>query len=162
MNPRLIDSIRNAWVEGLEEFLSLSPVAEKSLTPNLLQVIANIRLYDLLREGKAESFVRRVYDDIRSLPDFHHMFMSATTTFVTQLDDVDKAIDYFCARVDVYTENTQIVDSNLKARRAPTGALATLLKDNLWLFMVLVASVHNRDTIAVMVRNGFLKTGAKV
>ncbi|WDS62239.1 hypothetical protein [Pseudomonas phage D6] len=157
MTQPLIDSIRRAWVEGLEEFLSTDPVGGKSLLPNLTAVIGNIRIHQLLREGKNESYVRRVYDDIRNIPDFYTLFMSAVSAFMLQLDQPHAAMEYFSNRVEVYTDKSGVVDATTLSRRAPTGTLLAILTENPWLFMLLVASTHERDTIAVLVKHGLKK-----
>ncbi|QBJ02730.1 hypothetical protein MZD04_gp204 [Pseudomonas phage Psa21] len=157
MTDRLIDSIRQAWVEGLEEFITLNPVGDKSLLPNLVDVIQKIRIHHLLREGKNESFVRQVYDNIRNLPEFYTLLMSATTSFTLQLDDIPQAVAYFISRVELYSDKSNVVDTTTIQRRAPTGALSTILLDNLWLFMLLVASTHERDTVTVLAKHNLNK-----
>jgi len=157
MNPSLIDSIRQAWMEGLEEFLALNPVNDKSMLPNLVSAISNIRVHHLLREGKNESFIRRVYDDIRNIPDFYILFMSAVSAFMLQLEQPAAAIDYFCNRIELYTDKSGIIDHTTLSRRAPTGTLKAILSENPWLFMLLVASTHERDTVSMLVKHGLKK-----
>jgi hypothetical protein len=157
MNPRLTDSIRKAWVEGLEEFIALNPVGEKSMLTNLIQVITNIRVHHLLREGKNESFVRRVFDDIRNIPEFYILLMSATTSFMQELDDVTGAINHFCFRTDMYNTKSNVVDTTTLSRQAPVGSLAAILTDNPWLFMLCAASTLERDTVGVLVKHGLNK-----
>jgi hypothetical protein len=154
MTTRLIDSIRHAWVEGLEEFLALNPVGEKSLLSNLIQVIANIRIHQLLREGKNESYIRRVYDDIRNIPEFYILLMSATSAFMLDLELPTDCVHYFCQRIEMYTDDSGVIDHTTLQRRAPTGTLAAILKENPWLFMLLVASTHERDTVATLAKAG--------
>lgn len=157
MNPRLTDSIRKAWMEGLEEFIALNPVGPKSMLPNLVQVITNIRVHHLLRESKNESFVRRVYDDIRNIPEFYILLMSATTAFMQEIDDVKGAVNHFCFRTDMYTDKSNVVDATTLHRQAPTGTLAAILADNPWLFMLCVASTLERDTVTVLAKHGLNK-----
>jgi hypothetical protein len=157
MTTRLTDSIRHAWMEGLEEFITLNPVGEKSMLANLIQVITNIRIHQLLREGKNESFVRRVYDDIRNIPEFYTLLMSATTSFMQELDDVGAAINHFCFRTDLYNGKSNVVDATTLSRQAPVGALATILSENPWLFMLCVASTLERDTVTMLVKHGLNK-----
>lgn len=157
MNERLTDSIRKAWMEGLEEFIALNPVGEKSMLPNLIQVISNIRVHQLLRESKNESFVRRVYDDIRNIPEFYLLLMSVTTSFLQELDDVGAAIKHFCFRTDLYNEKSNVVDATTIQRQAPVGALAAILTDNPWLFMLCVASTLERDTVTLLAKHNLNK-----
>jgi hypothetical protein len=155
MTVRLIESIRNAWVEGLEEFLALNPTGEKSLLPNLVQVISNIRIHQLLREGKNESFIRRVYDDIKNIPDFYNILMSSTSAFMLELEyPLSDCITFFTQRIEMYSDKSNVVDHVTLSRRAPTGTLTTILSENPWLFMLLVASTHERDTIRTLIEHG--------
>uniref|UniRef100_A0AB39CCW6 Uncharacterized protein n=1 Tax=Pseudomonas phage RVTF4 TaxID=3236931 RepID=A0AB39CCW6_9VIRU len=154
MNQEPIDVLREAWRAGLVEFLSMDEVGEKSQLTNLLQVIRNVRYHNLLREGKNESFVRRVYDDIRNVPDFYLLFMSAATTFNLALGDIEGSLDYFCARVIQYSDKSNVVDQMTLSRRAPDTALKTILQQNQWLFMPLLASTLESVTIEVMLAMG--------
>lgn len=149
-----MEILQNAWRIGLTEFIAIDPVGEKSHLTSLFQVIANIRYHHLLREGKNESFVRRVYDDIRSIPDFYTKVMSAATTFNLTLGDMNGSIDYFCEHLELYSDKSNVVDNMTLSRKAPTEALKTILQQNQWLLMLLVGSVSETVSVAVVMETG--------
>lgn len=155
MTPTLIENLENAWRVGLAEFISQDPMdKEKSYLTSLLGVVANVRIHNLLREGKPESFVRRVYDDIRGVPNFYLQYMSAATTFMLALENPEETMQLFCKRVELYTDKSTVVDNTTLQRKAPTTALTDILSKNPWLFMACVGSTLERATIEVLVANG--------
>lgn len=154
MTPTTIEALRDAWRVGLTEFISTDVIGEKSQLSNLFLVIKNIRYHNLLREGKNETFIRKVYDDIRNVPDFYVQLMSAATAFNLMLPDQVGAVEYFLERAIVYSADSAIVDKDTLERRAPDTALKSIVQKNLWLFMLLVASTLEQVTLEVVVANG--------
>lgn len=161
MNQTMIQNLQEAWRAALEEFLVITPTGDKSLVPNLQQVILNIRYHNLLREGKNEIFIKKVYNDIRNIPDLYSAVMSMSTAFNLELADVAGAIKFFCQRASVYTPATNVVDNLTLDRKAPVEALEKILGDNPWLFMLCFASTQERLTLRVMVESGMHTKGAK-
>lgn len=154
MSQTPLEVLQNAWRAGLVEFVSLDPVGEKSQLSNLLQIIKNIRHHSLLREGKNESFVRRVYDDLRNIPEFYLQYMSAATTFNLALGDIEGSIEYLTKRVIQYSDKSNVIDKNTLSLRAPNEALGTILQQNQWLFMAIVGSLSERVTLDVLMELG--------
>lgn len=155
MTTPLIESIRHAWREALREFIALSPVGEKSLVGNLLEVITSIRTHQLLREGKPESIVRRVFNDVRNVLDFYLIVMSVATTFKSQIEDYEAAISHLTNSFNLYAEDSSVVDKATLQKRAPNGAINGILSDNHWLVMLFAASLHSRDTLTVLLESGY-------
>lgn len=154
MTQTMIQNLQEAWRAALEEFLVVTPVGEKALWANLQQVIFNIRYHSLLREGKNEVFVKKVYNDIRNIPDFYAAVMSMATAFNLELADTVGAIKFFCQRASVYTPSTNVVDNLTLGRKAPVEALEKILGDNPWLFMLCFASTQERLTLRVLAESG--------
>lgn len=149
-----IEELEAAWRAALTEFIALDPLDEKSQFDSLMLVIRNIRFHQLLREAKNDSFVRRVYDDIRPIPEFFSAVMSAATTFNMNIANLPQTIQWFAERAELYTDKSAVVDTTMLSRRAPRTALTTLLEQNPWLLMLLVGSTLERVTIEVTLATG--------
>ena len=147
--------IQEAWIAALTEYVALNPVGEGSMIPNLIDVIRQVRTHHLTREAKNETFRSKVYEDIRNIPAFYTLFMSAATTFNLALPDQYAAIEFFSQRCEVYKVSSNVVDNGVLGSKAPPEALTTILKENPWLFMLLYASTQERITVATLASNGY-------
>lgn len=158
-NP--IEQMREAWVSALDELVN-STDNNHLVLHRIIELVDELRRSTQLTQLQPKRMVTMCWDSIRgSDTEMYNAVMTMATVFSLELDSVYGAIEHFIRAAIPYDPKSSIVDKATLDRTPSISELDQVLKENVWLFMLMFGATQFRVTNRFMIGAGLKAAESK-